>query len=375
MNAEISDTPSALLLWSESQRPVRLQECLMPDITRNTLEKLVQVSAHTTEFAHLLVHGPSGAGKHTIVDAFLNELNNGQPLVREHKVWSIPTLHPSKTLDVHTIQSRLHVHLNPSEIGTQYDRLVVQYVVQKMSQSQLGDSALRFVVLDEVERLSSYAQDALRRTMETCFDSTCRLILICRTLIHVKPALRSRCLLLRIAAPEPSAVKARLQQILVHQGIDEVRHATQVDRVVEQCQRNWHKAIRSLQQACDARLYPSFTDERSIVPAPLEVMTKSGWQQQISDMAQLLATSPTVESLQLVRLQLQQIVNQCHPTSLIFTHLMDAFLTHRHDSRFIEYAAQYEYHASQGSKPMIHLEAFVTQCAAIFADQADSTTA
>lgn len=52
----------------------------------------------------------------------------------------------------------------------------------------------------EVEKLTKNAQHALRRTMEK-YSSSCRLILCSTSTSKIIPAIRSRCLGVRVAAP------------------------------------------------------------------------------------------------------------------------------------------------------------------------------
>jgi len=134
------------------------------------------------------------------------------------------------------VSSTHHIEVNPSESGV-YDRVVVQDVIKDIAQNQAIDGtcftlpypfvvalsyifvaagipgARRFkvVVINEADGLTREAQHGLRRTMEK-YMSQCRLILTANSLSKVIEAVRSRCLCLRVAAPDHSSIVKILEK-------------------------------------------------------------------------------------------------------------------------------------------------------------------
>ena len=70
------------------------------------------------DFPHLLVYGPSGAGKKTRITCLLRELYGAGigKLRIEHQTFTTPS---NKKLDVSTIASNYHIEVNPRLVSGQ----------------------------------------------------------------------------------------------------------------------------------------------------------------------------------------------------------------------------------------------------------------
>lgn len=82
--------------------------------------------------------------------------------------------------------------------------MVVQNLLKETAQTQQMDLAARkrfkVVVINEAEYLTRDAQAALRRTMEK-YSPNLRLILVANSTANIIPPIKSRTLLVRVAAP------------------------------------------------------------------------------------------------------------------------------------------------------------------------------
>ncbi|XP_022659725.1 replication factor C subunit 3-like isoform X2 [Varroa jacobsoni] len=173
------------------------------------------------DLPHLLIYGPPGSGKKTRVMATLKELYGGgvDRLRIEQQVF---TTQSKKKIELRTLSSNYHIEVNPSDVGNQ-DRVVIQELLKGIAQThnvavqaqqdkEERKKTFKVVILTEVERLSKEAQHALRRTMEK-YMASCRLILMCNSTTKVIPAIRSRCLGLRVPAPTAHEIVGILQGI------------------------------------------------------------------------------------------------------------------------------------------------------------------
>ncbi|KAJ3283855.1 Replication factor C (RF-C) subunit, partial [Blyttiomyces sp. JEL0837] len=185
-------------LWVDKHRPTSLDKL---DYHKGLTQQLKKM-ASCADFPHMLFYGPPGAGKKTRIMAVLKEIfgNGVEKLKIDSRTFTTAS---NRKLDVNIIASNYHIELTPSDVGM-YDRLVIQDLIKEIGQTQQVDSSakrhFKVVVLNEADGLTKDAQHALRRTMEK-YMGNLRVILCCNTTSKIIAPIRSRCLLVRVAAP------------------------------------------------------------------------------------------------------------------------------------------------------------------------------
>lgn len=192
-----------MALWVDKHRPRKLSEL---DYHLQQAEQLTNL-AKQGDFPHLMFYGPPGAGKKTRILCLLREIYGIGVEHLKNDIFQFST--PSnKKMDIMTVSSNYHLEINPSDAGI-YDRIVVVELIKQIAQTrnldQDGQREFKVVVLSEVDELTKDAQHALRRTMEK-YMATCRIILCVNSTSRVIPAIRSRCLGIRVSAPSVNEI-------------------------------------------------------------------------------------------------------------------------------------------------------------------------
>lgn len=219
-----------------------------------------------------------------------------------------------------------------------------------------GQRDFKVIVLSEVDDLTKDAQHALRRTMEK-YMATCRIILCVNSTARVIPAIRSRCLGIRVAAPQPDEIVAILQQTCKREGLQLPRELAA--RIASKSERNLRRALLMV-EACKVQQYP-FTAQQAIVDLD--------WQLYLRETAAQIMLEQTPARLEKVRERLYELLSQGVPPDLIFKGLVESLVQNVDMSikaRAVQLAAEYEHRMQQGSKHIFHLEAFVAQFMAVY---------
>eukprot|EP00667_Euglena_gracilis_P012988 EG_transcript_13376 len=335
------------MLWADKYRPKDLAHMDVHRHIAESLQKLVEGG----DFPHLLFYGPSGGGKKTRIMGLLRHYfgNGVDRLKSEHKTYKIN----EKSVEVSTISSQYHIEVNPSEAGTA-DRIVVMTLIKEIAESAPLDSStnarsFKVIILNEVDALTRGAQQALRRTMEK-YMRTCRLILTASTTSKIIDPLRSRCLGVRIPLPTIEEVVGVLTYVGKKEGF--TLPAPFAQTVAESSGGNLRRALLTL-EACKAQQFP-FTPDQPVAPPD--------WEAYIALVAKEMLTEQSPKQILEVRGQLYELLANCIPPEVIVRQLCTELLKSLDTDmkcQVVHWAAHYEHSIKLGSKPIVHLEAFV----------------
>lgn len=350
-------------LWCDKYRPKTLGALDYHKEQAEQLKKLV----NSDDFPHLLIYGPNGAGKKTRIMATLRELYGPgvEKLRIERQTFETPS---KKTIEMTTLTSNYHIEVNASDAGY-YDRIVIQEMIKTMAQTNQLDSntqkSFKVVVLTEVDKLTKDAQHALRRTMEK-YMSTCRLILCCNSTSRVIPAVRSRCLCLRVPAPSLDQITNILKQTCKSESLSLPQELA--NRIAEKSSRNLRRALL----ACEATYvahYP-FTDNQEI--------NEPDWECFLKETARLITQNQSVERVLMIRDRLYELLCHCIPADVIFKGLLKELLVMcdgQLKPEIVRIAADLEHKMQMGDKQIFYLEAFVVKFMATYKKYLDQSVA
>jgi replication factor C small subunit len=202
-------------IWIEKYRPAKLADIVGQDEIVERLSSYVK----TGTLPHLLFTGSAGVGKTTAAVTLAHEFFKDS--------WQ----------------------MNFRELNASDERgidVVRNQIKQFARTTPLGDATFKILFLDEADALTTDAQAALRRTMES-YAQTCRFILSCNYSSKIIDPIQSRCAIYRFKPLGPEAIMEEAGRIACREGLTITRDA--MDAIVYIAQGDMRKAINALQGA------------------------------------------------------------------------------------------------------------------------------
>jgi len=202
-------------IWIEKYRPQKLDDIVGQDEIVERLSSYVK----SGNLPHLLFTGSAGVGKTTAAVTLAREFFKDS--------WQ----------------------MNFRELNASDERgidVVRNQIKQFARTTPLGDAEFKILFLDEADALTTDAQAALRRTMES-YAQTCRFILSCNYSSKIIDPIQSRCAIYRFKPLGEAAVKEEVHRIARKEGLSITKEA--MDAIVYIAQGDMRKAINALQGA------------------------------------------------------------------------------------------------------------------------------
>lgn len=271
------------------------------------------------------MYGPSGAGKKTRTIATLKELYGpGVERIKiDNRVFQTTS---NRKLEFNIVSSVYHLEITPSDVGN-YDRVVVQELLKEIAQTQQVDLTakhrFKVVVINEADHLTRDAQAALRRTMEK-YSPNLRLILLANSTSNIIAPIRSRTLLVRVAAPSEEDICTVLGNAAKKEGWSEAPGLNK--RIASESGRNLRRALLMFEAIYAQRYGPlgkisgpikltafhfseKVTDNTAIPPPD--------WEALISLVAEEILAERSPARLLQVRARLYDLLTHCIPPTTI----------------------------------------------------------
>ncbi|THH31714.1 hypothetical protein EUX98_g2480 [Antrodiella citrinella] len=255
----------------------------------------------------MLFYGPSGAGKKTRIACTLRELfgKGADKLKIDQRVFMTPS---KRKLDVNIVQSNYHIEITPSEVG-QYDRVVIQELLKEIAQTQQVDVSARHrfkvVIIQEADSLTRDAQAALRRTMEK-YMSNMRIILCANSTSKLIAPIKSRCLLVRVAAPSTEEIVKVLKHVASRQPFRSIDDEVALE-IAQDSNGNLRKAIL---------VFEALKMQSPDLSGPLTI-AKPDWETYCHKVADMIVQEQSPQRVMEVRSKLYELLSHCIPATIV----------------------------------------------------------
>jgi replication factor C subunit 3/5 len=255
-------------------------------------------------------------------------------------------------------QSKHHIIIEPNSNG--FDKYLIQEIIQDYAKSELLNilkhrKLFKVVVINKIDNLSYYAQASLRRTMEK-YSNTCKFILISDQLSKIIEPLRSRCLMIRVPLPSSEQILETLLHICQKESI-KISYS-KLNEIIVNSDNKVNHAIWLLEMYKYGIVY------------------EKNWEQVIDLIADTIVDPSILNNKKLysvmkkIREQFYILFITNVPTQLVIRKIMSKLIEKITNLKLkyhiIEITSIFEQRLSQGTRHIIHMEAYIARLIYLF---------
>ena len=307
-------------IWIEKYRPAKLADIVGQDEIVERLSSYVK----SGNLPHLLFTGSAGIGKTTAAVTLAREFfkDSWQTNFRE--------LNASDERGIDVVRNQIK----------QFART-----------TPLGDATFKILFLDEADALTTDAQAALRRTMES-YAQTCRFILSCNYSSKIIDPIQSRCAIYRFKPLGADAIKEEIRRIAVREKLSITGSA--MEAIVYIAQGDMRKAINAVQGAA---IISTAIDEKMVY-----AITSTARPDEINELL-TLALEGDFDAAESVLAHLihergiapNELINQCYRA------LVKRDMDRKLKVELIDHIGETDFRLSEGANSDIQMEALIAR--------------
>lgn len=327
----------------EKYRPKNIRDFIF---NKNILDQLIHISSNE-DIPHIIISGPPGGGKKTLVKFFLEELYDPDVNILSKIKYNINGSSAKKEIDI--LQSNYHMIFEPT--STNYDKYILQeiiklYTMHKSFNIFRTKRKFKTIVIYNIENLASSSQAALRRTMEI-YAKTCRFIMVCNNLSKIFDPLKSRCRIFCVPLPSTDDILNVISYISFMENIILKRQTKEF--IMDNCNGNLKKAIWILD--CFRLKCPTSISLDDVFENVIQIFLSVNEE---TDVAKLLDDSirPNIYNILITNIKGSEII------SILLDKLIQRIDDDEINARIIQCASDAEYNLIPGRREITHIEFF-----------------
>lgn len=298
----------------------------------------------------MIFYGPDGAGKKTRAYAFLAKIYGEHVFKLKEEERVLKPEGTSTTIEYSIFTSNYHIEMTPSD-NDHNDRHIIQNVVKEIASNSNIEAksgrGFKVLIINEADKLTKDAQGGLRRTMEK-YVKNCRMILICNNLHKLINPIRSRCLNLRIPAPDHDSIVQALADVgrmETNAFSNFVFTSDTYNNIAKNCDRSLRSALIQLQAS-------RYTKNPEGMLSP--------YKKEVKEIMQMIFKEQTPLQLKRIRDKFYDLLVNCIDGQTILRELLQGFikmdgLKQESIKEIIHQAAEHEKTLMCGSKAIYHL--------------------